>query len=235
MSLRERLMQGPPSFPQAGRVRIIAEVKRASPSRGVLAEESLCRRLPFVYAENGAAAISLLTEAAHFRGEVSRLREVREELRRVFGRKRPPLLRKDFLFEPYQIWESRAYGADAVLLIAAILSGERLRGLLSLARELGMECLVECHNEREVERALKAGAEIVGINNRDLRTFDVDITATERLRPLMPPGVAVVSESGVQDRADIDRLASLDVDAALVGEALVTAPDPGAKLRELAG
>jgi indole-3-glycerol phosphate synthase len=214
-------------------VQVIAEVKRASPSRGVLAGADACRRLPLVYAENGAAAISILTEADHFQGDLRHLTDARSELERFFGSGRPALLRKDFLFEPYQLWESRAGGADAVLLIVAILSDRRLRELLVLARELEMECLVECHDEREVKRALAAEAEIVGINNRDLRTFEVDLSTTERLRFLIPEGAVVVSESGIHARADVERLADLGVDAVLVGEALVTAADPGAKLREL--
>lgn len=234
-SLRQRLVEGPPGLARSGRVQIIAEVKRASPSRGVLADPYLCRRLPLVYAENGAAAVSILTEARYFEGEIEALDYARDALERAFGDGRPALLRKDFLFEPYQIWESRAYGADAVLLIVAVLSDARLRDLLALARRLEMDCLVECHDESEVERALAAGAGIVGINNRDLRTFEVDAATTERLRPLIPRGVVVVSESGISTRDDLKRLAALDVDAALIGEALVTAADPAAKLREILG
>jgi indole-3-glycerol phosphate synthase len=232
-SLRQRLLEGLPGVSQERRVQVIAEVKRASPSRGVLAEADACRRLPLVYAENGAAAVSVLTETDHFHGDLGDLTDARNELERFFGSDRPALLRKDFLFEPYQVWESRAGDADAVLLIVAILSDRRLRELLALAQELEMDCLVECHDEREVERALAAGADIIGINNRDLRTFEVDLSTTERLRPLIPAGVVVVSESGIRARADVERLAGLGVDAALVGEALVTAADPGAKLREL--
>lgn len=232
-SLRQRLLEGPPGLARAGRVQIIAEVKRASPSRGVLADPYLCRCLPLTYAENGAAAVSMVTEARHFQGEIEALACARDALERAFGDDRPALLRKDFLFTPYHVWESRAYGADAVLLIVAILSDVRLRDLLGLTRELDMDCLVECHDESEVERALAAGADIVGINNRDLRTFEVDTATTARLRPLIPPGIVVVGESGVRTREDIERMAALGVDAVLVGEALMTAPDPAAKLREL--
>jgi len=209
--------------------------RQRAPSSAILPLPYLCRSLPLVYAENGAAAISIVTEARHFQGEIEALEYARDALERAFGDDRPALLRKDFLFEPYQVWESRAHGADAVLLIVAILSDARLRDLLALARRLEMDCLVECHDETEVERALAAGADIVGINNRDLRTFNVDTAITERLRPLIPSGVVVVSESGVRARDDVERMAALGVNAVLIGEALVTAPDPGAKLHELLG
>jgi indole-3-glycerol phosphate synthase len=190
-------------------------------------------RLPLVYAENGAAAISVLTERAHFQGSLDHLTEAKETLRASFADSAPPLLRKDFLFEPYQIWESKAAGADAVLLIAALMSTDELSRLVSLAGELGIECLVEAHDEREVQRALEAGAGIIGINNRDLRTFQVDLATTERLRPLIPADRVVVSESGIRTRADVERMAGGGVDAVLVGEALVRAGDVAAKMREL--
>jgi indole-3-glycerol phosphate synthase len=144
-------------------------------------------------------------------------------------------LRKDFLFDAYHLFEARAYGADAVLLIAAILEPRLLAELLALARTLGMECLVEVHDEQELERALAADAQIIGINNRDLRTFEVDLAVSERLRPLIPEGRVVVAESGIHTRADVERLQALGVDAVLIGEALVTAEDPAGKIRELLG
>jgi indole-3-glycerol phosphate synthase len=174
-------------------------------------------------------AISVLTEADHFQGSLQYLRDIRE----APGLEGIPLLRKDFIFDDYQVYESRAAGADAILLIAAILDDGQMAGLMALARELGTQCLVEVHDEAEMERALRAGAGIIGINNRDLRTFEVDITTTRRLRCLVPSGRTLVSESGISRCEDIEQLRRWHVDAALIGEALVTAEDPGAKLREL--
>jgi len=206
--------------------RLIAEVKRASPSRGVLCPDFDPVALAKSYAQAGAAAISVLTEVNYFEGSIDHLVAIREAVNL-------PLLRKDFIFDPYQIYESRAYGADALLLIVAILSQEQLKELLSLSRSLGLSCLVEVHNESEVERALSSGAEIIGINNRDLATFAVDINTTHRLRPLIPQGRIVVSESGISRRRDVEKLKEWGVRAVLVGEALVTAKDIPAKMREL--
>ncbi len=207
-------------------VSIIAEVKRASPSRGVLRHDFSPVALARAYADNGAAAISVLTESKYFQGSIEHLTEIREAVE-------IPLLRKDFIFDPYQVYESRAYGADALLLIVAILEQEQLDELSTLSHELGLTCLVEVHNESEVERALFSGARIIGINNRDLNTFQVDIGTTQRLRPLIPGSRVVVSESGISSRRDIDNLKRWGVNAALVGEALITAGDIAAKMREL--
>ena len=207
-------------------VSLIAEVKRASPSRGVLRQNFDPPALAKIYADNGAAAISVLTESKYFGGHIDHLAEIREAVT-------IPLLRKDFIFDPYQVYESRAFGADALLLIVAILQIEQLTELLAMSHELGLSCLVEVHNENEVEKALRSGAQIIGINNRDLRTFDVDFNTTKRLRKLIPADKIVVSESGVSGRQDIDNLKKLGVNAALVGEALLTAADIEAKLREL--
>jgi indole-3-glycerol phosphate synthase len=207
---------------------LIAEVKRASPSRGVLRADLDAAALARTYAEAGAAAVSVLTEERYFQGSLADLKAAREAVD-------VPLLRKDFVFDMYQVFEARAYGADAILLIAAILNPGLLTSLIALARSLGLECLVEVHDEPELERALMAGAEIVGVNNRDLRTFEVDLATTERLRPLVPPEVTVVAESGVHTRADVQRLAALGVHGVLIGEALVTAGDPAANIRELFG
>jgi indole-3-glycerol phosphate synthase len=231
--LKARLPQAPPPRPFAealrdGPLRLVAEVKKASPSRGLLREDFDPLALARSYAEAGAAAVSVLTDARHFQGSLDHLASIRAAL--PDG---PPLLRKDFLFDPYQLYEARAHGADAVLLIAAVLNSDLLAQLIGLAATLDMDALVEVHDEPELERALMAGATLVGVNNRDLRTFDVDLAATERLRPLMPPQVTVVAESGVSTRADIQRLEALRVHAVLIGEALVTAPDPAAKIREL--
>jgi indole-3-glycerol phosphate synthase len=238
--LRTRLAQAPPptrSLAQALRgpsLGLIAEVKRASPSRGVLRADLDPQALARTYGSSGAAAISVLTEEQHFQGSLDDLIAVRAVLDGR-GDPRPPLLRKDFLFDAYHLFEARAYGADAVLLIVAILNPELLAELLALARTLGLECLVEVHDEEELERALAANAQVIGINNRDLRTFEVDLALTERLRPLIPADRVVVAESGVHSRADAERLRALGVNAVLIGEALVTADDPAAKIGELLG
>jgi indole-3-glycerol phosphate synthase len=180
------------------------------------------------YAEGSAAAISVLTEENYFMGSIDHLAAIREVVEL-------PLLRKDFIFDPYQVYESRAYGADALLLIAAILNQEQLKELISLSHSLGLRCLVEVHNKGEGERAVLSEAEIIGINNRDLNTFTVDITTTRRLRPLIPQERIVVSESGIRSKRDIEKLGKWGVDAVLVGEALVTANDIPAKMKELIG
>ncbi len=214
-------------------VSLIAEVKRASPSRGLLCHDFDPKVLARTYVKNGAAAISVLTDARFFQGNLEHLALVKETVT-ALG-KPVPVLRKDFIFDPYQIWEARVAGADALLLIVAVLGDNALRTLLAETRKLGMEALVEVHNEQELARALTAGAKIIGINNRDLRTFTVDLRVTERLRPLIPPDIIVVSESGVHTPEDVKRLAELKVDAILVGESLVRAkPETRAqKVREL--
>ena len=206
--------------------RLIAEVKRSSPSRGVLCPNFNPVELAQSYAQGGAAAISVLTEANYFEGSIDYLAAIREEVRL-------PLLRKDFIFDPYQVYESSAYGADALLLIVAILSQEQLEELLSLSHSLGLRCLVEVHSEDEVERALLSQAKIIGINNRDLNAFTVDINTTHRLRPLIPQQRIVVSESGIRSQGDVEKLRGWGVNAVLVGEALVTASDVQNKVREL--
>lgn len=230
-TLKERLAQQkkPLDFASAlsgASTRLIAEVKRASPSRGLLCPNFNPVALAKTYAQGGAAAISVLTEINYFEGSIDHLTAIREEVRL-------PLLRKDFIFDRYQIFESGAYGADALLLIVAILNQEQLEELLSLTHSLGLSCLVEVHNEAEVERALLSGAEIIGINNRDLNTFTVDINTTRRLRPLIPKERIVVSESGIRSREDIEKLEGWGVNAVLMGETLVTAGDIPAKMREL--
>ncbi len=208
-------------------VQLIAEVKRSSPSQGVLCPDLDHVELARTYVANGAAAVSVLTEEQYFGGSPEQLAEVKATIGQV------PVLMKDFIFEPYQIYESRAHGADALLLIAAMLSSLQLEELLSLSRALGMRCLVEVHDEEELERALICEAMIIGINNRDLRTFKVNLETTGRLRPLIPPDRVVVSESGIQSRDAVERMRGWGVDAVLVGETLVTAPDVAAKMREL--
>ncbi|MBI4299167.1 MAG: indole-3-glycerol phosphate synthase TrpC [Chloroflexi bacterium] len=210
-------------------VRLIAEVKRASPSRGLLRADFDYIALATTYADNGAAAISVLTEVNHFQGSIKHLAAVKEAVRS----KGVPVLRKDFVFDPYQVCEARAYGADAFLLIVSILTPDLLRELLALGRECWMQALVEVHDEKELEVALEAGAEVIGINNRNLRTFVSDLSVSERLAPLVPKDKVIVSESGINSREDVLRLKKVEINAILVGEALVTAKDVAAKVREL--
>lgn len=209
-----------------GHVRLIAEVKRASPSRGVLCSNFNPVEMAKTYAQGGAAAISVLTDAKHFQGSIDHLRAIKKEVKL-------PLLRKDFIIDSYQVYQSRAGGADALLLIAAILSQEQLKELLLLSHSLGLKCLVEVHHEGEVERALLSGAEIIGINNRDLNTFTTDLNTTRRLLPLIPAGRIVVSESGIKNRSDVEKLKEWGVNTILVGEALVTASNVRNKMKEL--
>ncbi len=207
-------------------VKLIAEVKKASPSRGVLCTDFNPVKLAQTYEKYGAAAISVLTEEKYFLGKLEYLTEIREKTS-------IPLLRKDFIFDAYQIYESAAYGADAILLITALLEKETLEEFLNTAKSLKLDCLVEVHNEEELQKALLAGAEIVGINNRDLNTFKVDTNVTRRLRMLIPAENIVVSESGISSRDDMNKMKECKVNAVLVGEALVTATDIPAKMKEL--
>lgn len=230
---RAALGQSPPldfaSALRGDRIQLIAEVKKASPSRGIIRPDFNPVEIARTYASNGASAISVLTEAKYFQGSLNHLRDIRSAL----GNKRLPLLRKDFLYDPYHIYESRAYGADSLLLIVAILTPDRLNELIGLNRELGMSCLVEVHNEAELDIALRCQSRIIGINNRDLGTFDVDLTTTKQLRPLIPQDRIVVSESGIKDRGDMEKLKRWGVDAALIGESLMSATDIVAKMEEL--
>lgn len=207
---------------------LIAEVKRASPSKGVLCPDFDPVYLAAIYAANDAAAISVLTDRRFFQGDLDHLTRIQQALGPTI-----PLLRKDFIFDPYQVYEARASGADALLLIVAILSDRLLAELLALTHELGMTALVEVHNEEEVTRALHLRPQVVGINNRSLHDFSVDLATFARLRPLLPDATVAVGESGVRTAADVRRLAEMGADAVLVGEALVTAPDVAAKVREL--
>ncbi len=247
--LRARIAAEPPPRPLEAalrhddrRVALIAEVKRASPSKGVLMQGVEPVDLARAYARGGATAISVVTEESHFRGSAGMLHEIRVALDAAPGGERPPLLRKDFLFDPYHIDEARAFGADAVLLIAALLDEAALRALLAQARQLGMGALVEAHDEDEMRRAVEAGATMVGVNNRDLRTFEEDLGITERLARSLALSISkgaarplLVSESAIRTPADVARVAAAGARAVLVGEALVTAPDVAAKIRELLG
>jgi indole-3-glycerol phosphate synthase len=212
--------------PRGGPTRVIAEVKRASPSAGAISAGLDAVDQARRYAAAGAAAISVLTDGPGFGGSLDDLRAVRAAVP-------TPLLRKDFVVDRYQLLEARAAGADAALLIVAALDDERLRRLHEACGELGLAALVEVHDEAEAERALRAGARIVGVNNRNLRTFAVDLATSERILPGLPAGVKGVAESGVRTPADAARLRAAGAANLLVGEALVRAADPGALLREL--
>jgi len=205
---------------------VIAEMKQRTPSMGVLSEEYLPADLARVYDEGGAAALSVLTHMAGFGGRPEHI----ESARAVTDL---PILRKDFITDPYEIGEARASGADAVLLIVAALDPGELRRLIALTRSRGLAGLVEVHNERETATALESGAVIVGVNHRDLRTFEVDLGLTERLRQLVPPDVILVAESGIHTAADARRMREAGADAVLVGESLMRAADPAGLLREL--
>ncbi|HEV2388683.1 MAG TPA: indole-3-glycerol phosphate synthase TrpC [Candidatus Acidoferrales bacterium] len=209
-------------------IRVIAELKRASPSRGVLrpayAVDWLAQRLELA----GAAALSVLTEEEFFQGELEHLKQARRQTS-------VPLLRKDFHFDPWQVWEARAAGADSFLLVVSILDDARLVELISLGRALGMEPLVEVHSRAELDRALGAGALAIGVNNRDLRTFDVRLETSLELIEAIPDECVAVSESGLRAPADLERLSRAGFDAFLIGEQLMTAEDPGAALRSLLG
>ena len=214
-------------------MRLIAEVKGASPSKGVLIEPFEPGVIAADYLAAGADAISILTDEAFFKGSLDYLREVKALS--VASPRPAPTLRKDFLLDRYQLAEARAAGADAILLIVAMLDDDTLRELHTVAQEWGLAALVEVHNEAETERALAAGATIIGINNRDLHSFRVDLATTERLAPQIPQGVTIVGESGIGTADDVRRLAAAGVDAILVGESLVKAPDRGAAIRALLG
>jgi indole-3-glycerol phosphate synthase len=229
--LRRRAAAVPPSRDfLAGlgreRVAVIAEIKRASPSRGPLAPDLDPAVLARQYELGGAAAISVLTDELFFAGSLS-------DLRRARGAASLPLLCKDFVVDEYQLYEARAAGADAVLLIVAALEHWQLPDYVLAARGLGLACLVEAHDEADLERALACGVRLIGVNSRDLRTFAVDLATVEKLAQHLPDDCTLVAESGVHTVADVERLAAAGADAVLVGAALVKAPDVAAKLREL--
>jgi indole-3-glycerol phosphate synthase len=211
------------------RLRLIAEFKTASPSKGIINAGARPEEIVSTYASSGAAAISVLTETGFFNGSLDHLLAAR----RALGEKQLPLLRKDFIFDAYQVYEARAYGADALLLIAAILTAKKLRDLLELSHQLGMTCLVEVHDPAEVATALVSGARVIGINNRDLSTFKINLATTEELIPMIPDDRIVVAESGLRERRDVAKMRELGADAVLIGETLMTAPDIAARIREL--
>ncbi|HXG93156.1 MAG TPA: indole-3-glycerol phosphate synthase TrpC [Blastocatellia bacterium] len=208
------------------RINIIAEIKHRSPSKGIIREDFNPVSLVESYACGGAAALSVLAEEDFFGGSLEHLRAVRERVDL-------PLLRKDFLFDDYQLYETAVAGADAILLIVAMLGDELLARLIALAAELRLDSLVEVHSEEEMSRAARAGARIIGVNNRDLTTFAVDLNTSIRLAPLAPSGATLVSESGITVGADIRLLKEAGFDAFLVGEHFMRAADPGAALARL--
>ncbi len=213
---------------ECGRTALIAEVKKGSPSKGVIRADFDPVAIAGIYEKNGAACLSVLTDEHFFLGHLDYLSAIRSAVNL-------PLLRKDFIFDEYQIWEARAAGADAILLIAAMLDLPSLREFISIARELTLDVLLEVHDEAELETALETDCLLVGINNRNLRTFEVDLATTERLCALMPPGRFPVAESGVHTRDDILRLRAAGARAFLIGESLMREADIGAKVLEILG
>ncbi|MFH1287091.1 MAG: indole-3-glycerol phosphate synthase TrpC [bacterium] len=205
---------------------IIAEIKRASPSRGLIVSSDFHPdEIAKIYEKNNVSAISILTEKEFFKGEIDFIPLVKKTVN-------IPVIRKDFIIDEYQLYQSRVYGADAVLLIVRILSLQKLRDYLKLAGDLSLDCLVEVHNEKELEIAKDAGAEIIGINNRDLDTFEIDLGTTLKLAPLIK-GKIIVSESGIRTKDDILRLKKTGVNAFLIGEVLMKSDNIGAKIKEL--
>jgi len=231
-SLKEGALSSPPTrgfrkaLQRPGRLSLIAEVKKASPSKGVLRADFDPVAIARAYESAGAHAVSVLTDVPYFQGSIDYLRQARAAIGL-------PLLRKDFVIDPSQVYEAREAGADAILLIVAMLEKGALSDLQALARRLGMDALVEAHDEEELGIALAAGADLVGINNRNLKDFVVSLDVTRRLLPHCPPGVPVVSESGILTRADAQAVKAAGASAVLVGEGFVRQPDPGAAVRAL--
>ena len=209
-------------------VRIIAEIKQSSPTKGTFTDNFSVEKLANTYAKNGAAAVSVLTNT-YFNGHLSDLVTAQN----ILTPYKIPVLRKEFIVDEYQIYESRAAGADAILLIISILDTKKLKTLMSLAKDLSMQTLVEIHNEDELKIALDVNAEIIGINNRNLHTFETNIKTTEELAQMIPNHKITVSESGINSKSDIERVQKVNVNAVLVGEALVSSKNPAEKLKEL--
>jgi indole-3-glycerol phosphate synthase len=207
-------------------INVLAELKPASPSRGIIRDPFDARALGKSLEAAGAAALSVLTEGEFFRGSLKNLRDARKEIA-------VPVLRKDFIFDPWQVWESRANDADSFLLIVAALSDDQLRDLISLGRELGMEPLVEVHTHEELDRALAAGVRIVGVNNRDLKTLTVRVETSYELVEQIPEACIAVAESGLRSHDDLKKLRAAGFDAFLIGEHLMLSPDPATALRAL--
>lgn len=238
--LRRRIAGAPAGIDFVARLRaaapvaLIAEIKRASPSKGDIAPGIDAAKQGSAYARAGAAGISVLTEPTWFKGTLEDMLAVRCAVEPM-GAARPAVLRKDFIIDDYQVLEARAYGADSLLLIVASLDDATLGRLMAASRSLGMEPLVEVNSAAEMERAIAAGATLVGVNNRDLRTFKVDLATTDRLAGMVPADILLVALSGISTRADVERFQAAGARAILVGEALMAAAEPGAKVRELVG
>ena len=210
----------------AGQAAVIAEIKKASPSKGVLREDFIPADIAQSYAEHGAACLSVLTDKQFFQGSVDYLKQARASCQL-------PVLRKDFMVDSYQVYEARAMGADCILLIAACLDDAQMADLEAVAHGLGMAVLVEVHDEPELHRALKLKTALLGINNRNLRTFEVSLDTTLGMLPSVPADKLLITESGILSRADVERMRAAQVHAFLVGEAFMRAPDPGAALADL--
>lgn len=238
--LEARLVTAPAVTPFEARLRrdapmaVIAEVKRASPSKGDIAPGMDAVAQAMKYARGGAAGISVLTEPTWFKGNLDDMAGVRSAVD-ALGEARPAVLRKDFIIDEYQVLEARVHGADSILLIVASLDDAKLAHLMARSRALGMEPMVEVNNSDEMERALRAGARVVGINNRDLRSFAVDLGTTDRLANMVRGDVLLAALSGISTRADVERFQAAGAGAVLVGESLMVATDPAAKVRELRG
>ena len=233
-TLKSKLANLPPTkdfrdaIAQSDDINLIAEVKKKSPSKGIIREDFDPIQIAETYAKNGAAAISVLTDVRFFDGRLDYLSSIRQVVD-------VPLLRKDFTIDPYHIYQARVAGADAILLIVAALTKDQLREFMDIAESLSLASLVEVHTDTELEIALDVGAEIVGINNRDLRTFHTDLATTFSLQEFLPTGKVVVSESGIYTRADVESLREAGVNAILVGESLMRSPDIGEQVRKLIG
>ena len=207
-------------------LKIIAEVKKASPSKGVICENFNPVEIARNYENNGAFAISVLTDEKFFQGKLEYLSDISSEVD-------IPVLRKDFTIDPYQIFEARYYGADLVLLIASVLETTQLKEFLDITHSLGMNAIVEVHNAMELEKSLEVQSKIIGINNRDLKTFEVSLSTTEQLSKQIPEGQLIISESGIHSKADIEMLVDLGITTFLIGESFMNSEDPGEKLRTL--
>ncbi|MCK5534635.1 indole-3-glycerol phosphate synthase TrpC [bacterium] len=209
-----------------GKLNLIAEIKKSSPSAGHICMDFNPSKLAVIYEENGAAAISVLTEEKYFEGKINYLEEVRKC-------SSLPLLCKDFVVDEYQFYQARYYGADAILLIAGILKEEELIQFLTLGKKLGLDCLVEVHQADEIKKVLNSGAEIIGINNRNLRDFSVNIETTLELRQMIPDDKVIVSESGIKNREDVLLLQKAKINAILIGQSFLESKNPAQKMKEL--